>query len=282
MAQDFMNLKCAHCGEVTSVHISQMFLCAHCGRTEAISSECFFKKVLPKPANEEPVSEGGSKHDQEKPPFELLSSPWVEGVARVLGHGRKKYAAHNWRLGISQGRLLGAALRHVFAYLRGEDLDPESGLSHLLHASCCLMFAFELRDTRPDLDDRYRVGQMDPRQASLGGARYDMEKLRESIVDGAHARVHMELKYGVVPSDAVPRSSEAERPGDGEVAGSTPAGGTDALTCMNCKVGCLGPVSSSGFMYCESCAEPHWKDQTICQQDCPYEAPRKACKRCLV
>lgn len=100
-------------------------------------------------------SGSGTKHDQEKAPLELLSSIWVEGVGRVLGFGKKKYAAHNWRKGIQLSRLLGAALRHIFAYLRGEDNDLESGLPHLDHASCCLMFARELSETRPDLDDRW-------------------------------------------------------------------------------------------------------------------------------
>lgn len=99
---------------------------------------------------------GGEKHDSGKIQVELLSSTWLLGVASVLTFGAKKYAAHNWRKGIVSSRLLGACLRHVLAYLGGEDLDPESGLSHLLHASCCLQFAYELSQTRPDLDDRYK------------------------------------------------------------------------------------------------------------------------------
>lgn len=109
---------------------------------------------------------GGTKYDQEKPKMEYLSSVWIEDVARVLSFGAKKYAAHNWRQGIAQSRLLGAALRHIFTYLKGEDLDPETGLSHLAHASCCLMFARELRDTRPDLDDRYKINEVTSKDAA--------------------------------------------------------------------------------------------------------------------
>lgn len=78
------------------------------------------------------------------------------GVGAVLTFGAKKYASHNWRKGLHQSRLLGAALRHVVAYLGGEDRDPESHLSHLYHASCCLMFASELLETHPELDDRWK------------------------------------------------------------------------------------------------------------------------------
>ena len=99
----------------------------------------------------------GVKHDNEKPPVSLLSKIWLLGVASVMGFGAKKYAAHNWRGGLERSRLLSAALRHILAYNEGEDVDPESGLNHLDHASCCLMFAREMHETRPDLDDRYKA-----------------------------------------------------------------------------------------------------------------------------
>lgn len=99
----------------------------------------------------------GKKFDAEKPRMDLISSIWIKGVAEVLTFGARKYAAHNWRKGIVQSRLLGAGLRHLFAFLQGEDFDPETGLCHLDHASCCLMFARELWETRPDLDDRWRI-----------------------------------------------------------------------------------------------------------------------------
>lgn len=95
------------------------------------------------------------KFDGEKIQLELLSASWLLGVGRVLTFGARKYAAHNWRNGLQQSRLVGAALRHLVAYLGGENLDPESGLPHLHHASCCLMFASELLETHPELDDRY-------------------------------------------------------------------------------------------------------------------------------
>lgn len=101
--------------------------------------------------------ESGTKNDQNKPDLSLLSSLWVTAVGAVLSFGKRKYAAHNWRKGFAISRPLAASLRHIFAFLQGEDLDPESGLPHLAHASCSLMFAFELWQTRPDLDDRFRV-----------------------------------------------------------------------------------------------------------------------------
>jgi hypothetical protein len=105
------------------------------------------------------MSEGGIKHDSEKVRLDLLSPIWLVGVGTVLTFGARKYAAHNWRKGLEITRLLGACLRHVLAFLGGEDNDPESGICHLYHASCCLMFASELFHTRKDLDDRYTTKQ---------------------------------------------------------------------------------------------------------------------------
>jgi hypothetical protein len=86
----------------------------------------------------------------------LLDSSWLLGVAEVLTFGEKKYAANNWRKGLSVSRLMDAAARHQASFNDGEDLDPESGKSHLYHASCCLMFASWMIKNRPDLDDRYK------------------------------------------------------------------------------------------------------------------------------
>lgn len=77
-------------------------------------------------------------------------------VAKVLDFGAKKYTAHNWRLGMDHSRLYDAVLRHVAAHVDGEDLDPESGLPHIAHATCgCLMLLeYILKDIGND--DRYK------------------------------------------------------------------------------------------------------------------------------
>jgi len=99
----------------------------------------------------------GTKHDQHKIRMELLSPIALEKIAQVLTFGAQKYADHNWRKGIKWSRVLGAALRHLFAWARGEDKDPETGLSHLAHAGCCIMFLLEYELTHKNLDDRFVV-----------------------------------------------------------------------------------------------------------------------------
>jgi hypothetical protein len=105
---------------------------------------------------EKTPSSSGVKHDQDKPRMELLDPLALEGLAAVLTFGAKKYAAHNWRGGIAYSRLLGAALRHLLAIIRGEDTDPESGLPHVDHLGCCWMFLSNMMKMRKDLDDRWK------------------------------------------------------------------------------------------------------------------------------
>jgi hypothetical protein len=101
------------------------------------------------------VSEG-NKFDQGKVRLELLPPEALYEVSRVLMHGAGKYGDFNWAGGMKWTRLLGATLRHTFAFLRGEDKDPESGLSHLAHACCGLLFLIEYQTLHPELDDRYK------------------------------------------------------------------------------------------------------------------------------
>jgi hypothetical protein len=100
------------------------------------------------------MATAGRKDDQEKPDMDLLSPYALEKIAQVMTFGKKKYGANNWRGGIVYSRLLAAVLRHINSYRKGETFDPETGFSHLSHASCGLMMLLEFEETRPDLDDR--------------------------------------------------------------------------------------------------------------------------------
>lgn len=101
----------------------------------------------------------GKKYDEEKPRTDLLPTAPLLAIAEVLGFGAKKYDAHNWRGGIAYSRLIGAAMRHLLAYNDGEDKDPESGLSHLAHLGCCVVFLLEQEAKGTGLDDRYKGSQ---------------------------------------------------------------------------------------------------------------------------
>lgn len=103
----------------------------------------------------------GKKFDNGKPPMELLSSIALVEMAKVMGKGKEKYGAQNWRSGLAWSRVVGAAFRHISAFNDGEDKDPETGLSHIAHAACCCMFLLEYIARHPNLDDRYRLPNKD-------------------------------------------------------------------------------------------------------------------------
>lgn len=97
----------------------------------------------------------GTKYDQDKPMLNLIDPQAIEGLAAVLTFGAKKYAADNWRGGISNSRLIASLLRHLFAIMRGEYVDRESNLPHIDHVGCNWMFLSNNLKNRPDLNDSY-------------------------------------------------------------------------------------------------------------------------------
>lgn len=119
-------------------------------------SYCYFHKSMPTEIKEAAIIAGGKKNDTGKPPMALVSSVFIEEIAKVLDFGRVKYSAWNWKEGFVWSRVASAILRHTFAWLRGEDKDPETGLSHLSHAACGLMFLIDFEINKIGQDDRYK------------------------------------------------------------------------------------------------------------------------------
>lgn len=94
------------------------------------------------------------KKDQGKAMLSRIDPGFLAELADVLEFGQKKYDWDNWKKGFGYHRLLDATLRHVYAMSEGQNLDPESGKSHVAHAACNLMFLSWHMRNRPDLDDR--------------------------------------------------------------------------------------------------------------------------------
>lgn len=98
--------------------------------------------------------EKAMKFDHGKPPIDLIDSTIILELAKVLGYGAEKYEAHNWKIGLPISRYYSACMRHLLAFNDGETIDPESGLNHLGHAACNLMFMLYMLKNKPELDDR--------------------------------------------------------------------------------------------------------------------------------
>lgn len=98
----------------------------------------------------------GTKHDQGKPDLSLIPKASLEAQARVMMFGANKYGVYNYRQGFTYRRLLAAALRHITSFNDGEDLDPESGETHLAHAISCVSMLIDCIHLGTAKDDRYR------------------------------------------------------------------------------------------------------------------------------
>jgi hypothetical protein len=105
------------------------------------------------------VPAGGVKHDSDKRRVDLLPIDALEGVADILGHGAKKYGDRNWEGGLAWMRIVGAIMRHLFAFVRREDVDPDSGMLHVDHLACEALFLSAMARRRKDLDDRPKEGR---------------------------------------------------------------------------------------------------------------------------
>jgi hypothetical protein len=90
------------------------------------------------------ILQAGRKFDGGKLEYGLLPPLALEETVKVLTFGAQKYERDNWqRVPDSKRRYFDALQRHVWAWKQGEQIDQESGLPHLAHAMCCLMFLYE-------------------------------------------------------------------------------------------------------------------------------------------
>jgi len=87
------------------------------------------------------MSEAGRKDDKEKPDWSLMPFKVLTEVVKVLTFGKRKYERNNWKhVNDARNRYFAAAQRHLTEWQSGELIDEESGLHHLAHACCCLIF----------------------------------------------------------------------------------------------------------------------------------------------
>lgn len=75
-------------------------------------------------------------------------------LGQVYTFGASKYTRNNWKLGTDFHEFYGSALRHLFAFWGGEDINPESGLSHLAHALWNVAALRHYQNKRLGTDDR--------------------------------------------------------------------------------------------------------------------------------
>lgn len=89
----------------------------------------------------------GRKYDDGKLRHDLLPLYPIHEVIKVLMFGANKYDDHNWKkVPNLRARYYNAAKRHIDDWWEGQKLDTGdngSGLHHLAHAMCCLIFIMQ-------------------------------------------------------------------------------------------------------------------------------------------
>jgi hypothetical protein len=85
----------------------------------------------------------------------LVDFDSIEEMVKVLEFGAKKYDEHNWKKGLPTVEICESMMRHIFAYLRGENEDTESGISHIGHILCNAMFLNYMQKNKPEFDNRF-------------------------------------------------------------------------------------------------------------------------------
>lgn len=97
------------------------------------------------------------KFDDDKLQYDLLPLDAIDAVTKVMMHGAKKYEKDNWRKAKDdpkgKDRYYNALLRHLFAWIRGENIDRDSGMHHLYHVACNALFLAELFGKERDIDE---------------------------------------------------------------------------------------------------------------------------------
>ena len=85
----------------------------------------------------------------------LLEMPdALDGVASVLEYGANKYARSNFLKGLPYTEVVDSLLRHLEAFVSGENVDPESRLHHANHIACNALFLAQFVVTHTEFDDR--------------------------------------------------------------------------------------------------------------------------------
>lgn len=84
------------------------------------------------------------KFDGDKPQLYRLANFQQElgEICNVMQYGAEKYGDNNWKQGATWSRYFSALMRHLWAWWRGEDIDPESGFNHLAHVGANVLFIY--------------------------------------------------------------------------------------------------------------------------------------------
>lgn len=135
-----------------------------------------------------------------KPPLSTVSGPVLAELGVAMAEGARKYGRHNYRVsGVRASTYYDAMFRHMVKWFEGEDIDADSGLSHITKAIATL---FVLRDAMIQgmLND-------DRPPKSPAGFFLELEKACKAVIakypDAKDAFTEIGQKIGQVPDSEI-------------------------------------------------------------------------------
>lgn len=105
-----------------------------------------------------------SRFGIQKPGFDAIPPVALVYLGAVMANGAAKYGPMNWREhAVSFSVYYNAILRHLFAVLDGEWLDPESGQPHLAHVMAGAAIVLDAHANAKLNDDRPKFQGQTPK-----------------------------------------------------------------------------------------------------------------------
>lgn len=127
-----------------------------------------------------------------KPSYSAVPVPVLYELGLALSEGARKYGGYNWRVaGVRASVYINATRRHLDAWWEGEDLDPDSGLSHITKAIASLTV---MRDAM--LQNMLATDDRPPRAAPfMTSMQNRMSELSERYPDPRPAYTEQEVAH---------------------------------------------------------------------------------------
>jgi hypothetical protein len=90
-----------------------------------------------------------------KVPFSTIPAQVMAEIGLAMLEGARKYSRHNYRVaGVRASVYYDAAMRHLTAWWEGQDIDPASGLPHVVKALASLTVLRDAQINQKCEDDR--------------------------------------------------------------------------------------------------------------------------------
>ena len=105
-------------------------------------------------------------------------------AAKGFLEGALKYGRFNWRIaGVSAAIYIAAALRHIFKWWNGQDIDPVTKVPHLASAIACLGIIMDAELFKKLKDDRPPCPDPDAMARLIDEAEMDVAHLKDLFKD---------------------------------------------------------------------------------------------------